>query len=344
MENLCPMNEADLIWKAAKSLKVDSLANVEPFERQFEELALRLFRYQATRVPAYKDFIRFLGINADSVGALSSIPFMPVEFFKSHRVHDSTSDPMLRFESSRTTGALPSIHFVSDPQIYEESFIESFRLFYGDPSHYRILALLPGYLERGNSSLVYMVDKLISNAAHDSGFYLDRLDDLAQELIRMQELQRPCLLIGVTFALLDLFEKHPLNLPDLLIMETGGMKGVRRELVRSELHQVLKSVSGVTKIHSEYGMTELLSQAYSCADGVFKSPPWMKVFARSIHDPLGDFVNHGSGLANIVDLANVHSCAFLATKDLTRVNTDGGFEILGRLDDSDIRGCNLMVS
>ena len=337
------MNEADLIWKAAKSLKVDNLVNLEPVERQFEELALRLFRYQANRVPAYGEFIRLLGISPDSVDALSSIPFMPVEFFKSHKVHDSISDPILRFESSRTTGASPSIHYITDPGIYEDSFVESFRLFYGNPSEYRILALLPGYLERGNSSLVYMVDRLISKAAPDSGFYLDRLDELAEELIRMQDMQRPCLLIGVTYALMDLFEKHPMNLPDLLIMETGGMKGVRRELVRTELHQVLKSFSGVSNIHSEYGMTELLSQAYSCAEGVFKSPPWMRVFARSIHDPLGDFVSDGSGLANIVDLANVHSCAFLATKDLTRVNIDGSFEILGRMDDSDIRGCNLMV-
>lgn len=329
------MNEPELIWKAAKSLDADS-----PL---FEELALKLFRYQAVHVPAYSEFIRFLGVDPEPVDALSSIPFLPVEFFKSHKVHDSTSDPLLRFESSRTTGSSPSIHFVSDPLVYEESFIGSFRLFYGDPSQYCILALLPGYLERGNSSLVHMVDKLISTGAPGSGFYLDRLGDLAKELKRMQELQRPCLLIGVTFALLDLFEKFPLSLPDLLIMETGGMKGVRKELVRKELHQKLKSVTGVSRVHSEYGMTELLSQAYSCADGIFKSPPWMKVFARSMHDPLGDFVSDGSGLANIVDLANVHSCAFLSTKDLAKTNKDGSFEILGRMDDSDIRGCNLMV-
>jgi len=188
-----------------------------------------------------------------------------------------------------------------------------------------------------------MVDRLISMAAPGSGFYLDRLNDLANELVRLKQQQRTCVLIGVTYALLDLFEKHPLNLPDLFIIETGGMKGVRKEMVRSELHQVLKSAAGVPNIHSEYGMTELLSQAYSVADGVFKSPPWMRVFARTLHDPLGDFVIEGSGLANIVDLANVHSCAFLSTKDLTKINKDGSFEILGRMDDSDIRGCNLMV-
>ena len=337
------MNEADLIWKAAKSLKVDSQLGTEPIDGAFEDLALRLFRYQAAHVPAYREFVRLLGVKPESVDAISDIPFMPVEFFKSHKIHDSNSDPMLCFESSRTTGTLPSIHFVADPQIYEESFVESFRLFYGDPSKYCILALLPGYLERGNSSLVYMVDKLISMAAPGSGFYLDRLDDLANELVRMHELQRPCLLIGVTYALLDLFEKHPFNLPELLIMETGGMKGVRKELVRTELHQVLKSVTGAASIHSEYGMTELLSQAYSCTEGVFKSPPWMRVLVRSMHDPLGDFVSEGSGLANIIDLANVHSCAFLSTKDLAKVNKDGSFEILGRMDDSDIRGCNLMV-
>ncbi|MFM7824212.1 MAG: acyl transferase [Bacteroidota bacterium] len=343
MQHHYPIYEADLIWKAAKSLDADSHVGAEPVEKRFEELALRLFKYQAAHVPAYREFIRHLGINPNSVDAMSSIPFMPVEFFKSHKIHDSISEPILRFESSRTTSSAPSIHYVANPQIYEDSFVESFKLFYGDPSDFRILALLPGYLERGNSSLVYMVDRLISKAVPDSGFYLDRLDDLAQELALMQELKRPCLLIGVTFALLDLFEKHPMKLPDLLIMETGGMKGVRKELVRSELHQVLKLASGVSNIHSEYGMTELLSQAYSCSEGVFKSPPWMKVFLRSIHDPLGDFVNEGSGLANIVDLANVHSCSFLSTKDLARINKDGGFEILGRMDESDIRGCNLMV-
>ena len=337
------MNEADLIWKAAKSLKADRLLRTDPIAEQFEELALRLFRYQAVHVPVYREFIQLLGFKLDSVGSISDIPFMPVEFFKYHKIHDSNSVPLLHFESSRTTGASPSMHFVADPQIYDESFVESFRLFYGDPSEYCILALLPGYLERGNSSLVYMVDRLISMAAPSSGFYLDRLDELANELLRMHEMRRPCLLIGVTYALLDLFEKHPLNLPNLLIMETGGMKGVRKELVRAELHQVLKSVTGVANIHSEYGMTELLSQAYSCAQGMFKSPPWMRVLARSIHDPLGDFVSEGTGLANIIDLANVHSCAFLSTKDLAKVNTDGSFEILGRMDDSDIRGCNLMV-
>lgn len=337
------MNEANLIWKAAKSLKADGKYHSASDEGVFEGLALRLFRYQATHVPAYSEFIRLLGINPDSVNAISSIPFMPVEFFKSHRIHDSISDPALRFESSRTTAALPSIHFVVDPQIYEDSFVESFKLFYGDPSEYCILALLPGYLERGNSSLVYMVDRLISTAAPGSGFFLDRLDDLANELVRVHDLQRPCLLIGVTFALLDLFEKHPLNLPNLLIMETGGMKGLRKELVRTELHQILKSVSAVSNIHSEYGMTELLSQAYSSADGVFKSPPWMRVFSRPMNDPLGDFVSEGSGMANIVDLANVHSCAFLSTKDIAKINKDGSFEILGRMDESEVRGCNLMV-
>lgn len=337
------MNEADLIWKAAKSLDADCQFRSGSVEGPFEELALRLFRYQAVRVPAYSEFIRLLRVDPDSVDAISSIPFLPVEFFKSHKVHDSISEPILRFESSGTTGSTPSIHFVSDPHIYEESFIHSFRFFYGDPSQYCILALLPGYLERGNSSLVYMVDRLISMAAPGSGFYLDRLNDLANELVRLKQQQRTCVLIGVTYALLDLFEKHPLNLPDLFIIETGGMKGVRKEMVRSELHQVLKSAAGVPNIHSEYGMTELLSQAYSVADGVFKSPPWMRVFARTLHDPLGDFVTAGSGLANIVDLANVHSCAFLSTKDLTKINKDGTFEILGRMDDSDIRGCNLMV-
>lgn len=328
------MSEAERIWYEAKALQ-DA--------HKFVDLALRLFRYQAHAVPAYASFVRLCDTDVDGVDDISRIPFMPVEFFKNFKIHDELHDPVLCFSSSRTTGSVASRHYVVDPDIYQFSFMKGFQMFYGDPTGYRILALLPGYLERGDSSLVHMVNGLVeASNNHHGGFYLDNFDLLESNLKLLQNSGSKSMLIGVSFALLDFFESRSLFLPDLIVMETGGMKGKRRELVRAELHERIKKASGVPVVHSEYGMTELLSQAYSVSDGLFTCPPWMKVLIRESDDPFGNFVLGRTGLVNVIDLANVHSCAFLATKDLGKKTPDGRFEILGRSDDSEIRGCNLM--
>ncbi|MEL6304419.1 MAG: acyl transferase, partial [Bacteroidota bacterium] len=248
------------------------------------------------------------------------------------------------FESSGTTGSVTSKHFVTNISLYQESFRRAFRQFYGDPKDLCILALLPSYLERTGSSLVFMVDDLINSSAHPlSGFYLHDLKALQQKLMELEASQTPTLLIGVSFALLDLAEQFPTPLKHITIMETGGMKGKRKEMIREELHQELRNAFQVQHIHSEYGMTELLSQGYSKGNGIFETPPWMKVLIRDPEDPLSLQANGKSGGVNVIDLANLHSCAFIATQDLGKVHSDGSFEIIGRFDHSDIRGCNLMA-
>lgn len=248
------------------------------------------------------------------------------------------------FTSSGTTGAKTSQHVVTDISLYEKSFLKAFEHFYGPVSHYCILALLPAYLEREGSSLVYMVDSLITKSRHsNSGFYLNNLDDLKKQLMLLQKKGQKTLLIGVSFALLDLAETMRFPLKNTIVMETGGMKGRRREMIRSELHQILKNAFGVEQIHSEYGMTELLSQGYSKGHGIFNCPPWMKVLIRDTEDPLSIQKSGKNGGINIIDLANLNSCPFIATQDLGKVHPNGSFEVLGRFDHSDIRGCNLMV-
>ena len=277
---------------------------------------------------------------------MEEIPFMPVEFFKSHRIIREGMKAEVIFESSGTTLSTPSQHHVADAALYRESFTRGFRKFYGAPEDLCILALLPSYLERRGSSLVYMMDQLISMSKHpQSGFYLDNLEELSFILQKRKLDGHPTLLLGVSFALLDLAEAYPLELPkNITIMETGGMKGRRKEMVRSELHQALQVAFGFNKIHSEYGMTELLSQAYSYGDGVFRCPPWMDMLVRDPNDPLSLLDDGSPGGINIIDLANLYSCSFIATSDLGRHYGDGTFEILGRFDHSDIRGCNLLVS
>lgn len=320
-------------------LKAKDIDNLE----DFKEIAFEVFRYQSENSPVYREFLKLCHLDSAPT-VLSDIPFMPVEFFKTHKVHDSFSDPELVFTSSGTTGMVQSSHFVSNPKTYQDSFRTSFTSFYGAPGKHCILALLPGYLEREGSSLVYMMDHLIRDSGHPySGFYLDQYGSLAQRLVELNQNGTSTILVGVSFALLDFFEQHPMNILGILIMETGGMKGRRREIVREDLHRIIIEKSGVREIHSEYGMTELLSQAYSQSNGIFKTPPWMQVFIRELHNPFGSFIEGASGLVNIVDLANIHSCSFLATKDLGRKYADGTFEVLGRMDESDIRGCNLMI-
>lgn len=326
---------AESIWREARLLQSDT---------GFESLAIRLFNYQVEHIPAYREFVRLLGISPEQVDAVSKIPFLPVEFFKNHKVHDASTDPLCCFASSRTTGNEPSRHFVVNPEIYRESYMDGFSRVYGHPSNYCILALLPGYLEREDSSLVYMVDGLMRASGHErNGFYLHNHDLLAESLGFLEKKGAKIMLVGVSFALLDFFERYPLQLNNAIIMETGGMKGKRRELVRSELHDRLRQASGVCSVHSEYGMTELLSQAYAKADGIFSCPPWMRVMVRETDDPFGPFLNDVTGFIHIIDLANVHTCAFLSTKDLGKSWVDGRFEVLGRSDASEVRGCNLMV-
>lgn len=314
-------------------------------ERQFEEVALEIFRFQAKNCAIYKEFINGLSISPGGINALRQIPFLPIEFFKSHPILSSTARPEITFTSSGTTGMITSSHFVTDVSWYTESFRRAFGLFYGDIEKYTILALLPAYLERAGSSLVYMADDLIKQSKNpDSGFFLYNHEELFQLLKKQQTAHQPVILIGVTFALLDFIEKYQLNFPELIVMETGGMKGRRKEMIREELHQLLCAGFGVPAIHSEYGMTELLSQAYSKGGGIFNCPPWMKILTRDTNDPMTMLGQNKAGGINIIDLANINSCSFIATQDLGKVYEDGSFEVLGRFDNSDIRGCNLLVA
>lgn len=312
---------------------------------QFQQAALAVFHYQAVTNPVYAGFIKGLNINPHLVDSITQIPFMPVEFFKSQPVITGQQTPAITFTSSGTTGMITSRHEVADVSWYEHSFRKAFELFYGPVSRYCILALLPSYLERQGSSLIYMADDLIRQSGRpDSGFFLYNHADLHRQLLKQQQAGQPTLLIGVTFALLDFIETCQLNFPELVVMETGGMKGRRREMVREELHERLCEGFGVKAIHSEYGMTELLSQAYSRGNGLFNCPPWMRILTRDTNDPLQLLNGSQTGGVNIIDLANINSCAFIATQDLGRLYADGSFEVLGRFDNADIRGCNLLVA
>ena len=314
-------------------------------EQAFNDTALQIFRHQAENCRVYHDFISGLNIAPAKVQTIYQIPFLPVEFFKSHPVVSSNADAEVTFTSSGTTGMITSRHLVTDVSWYTESFRAAFKLFYGDIEDYTILALLPAYLEREGSSLIYMADDLIKQSKNpDSGFYLYNHDELFHQLKKQQSAQKPTILIGVTFALLDFVEQYTVNFPQLIVMETGGMKGRRKEMIREELHQQLCNGFGVTVIHSEYGMTELLSQAYSKGEGIFNCPPWIKIITRDPNDPLTLLQNNKAGGINIIDLANINSCSFIATQDLGKVYPDNSFEVLGRFDNSDIRGCNLLIA
>lgn len=312
-------------------------------DRDFEQVALEVFRYQAVNNPVYRAFTEALHVNPDSVHSLKEIPFLPVRFFKSHEVKTTPFEPLLVFESSSTTGAVPSRHHIKDPGIYEASFISCFEKFYGPVNEWCIIGLLPSYLERSNSSLVYMANKLIQQSRHPkSGFYLDEFEKLSLTLANLEAANEKTMLLGVTFALLDFATLFPIQLRHTIILETGGMKGRREEMIRKEVHQVLQQAFGVSVVHSEYGMTELLSQAYSVGYGIFHCPPWMKILVREEEDPIS-IRQSGAGTINVIDLANLYSCSFIATDDAGKLYPDGSFEVLGRVDGSDIRGCSLMV-
>jgi phenylacetate-coenzyme A ligase PaaK-like adenylate-forming protein len=314
-------------------------------QSDFYECALEIFNYQYNNNPVYNKFVKNLGKERDIVRSIDTMPFLPVEFFRNHRITSGNLPVEIVFESSKTSGTTPGRHFVIDLALYEKSFLESFRLFYGDPGDFIIVALLPSYTERGGSSLVYMADKLIEKSRQPfSGFYKESAEDLMKVIKSSNEKNQKTLLLGVSFALLDLAERIAPDLSGVIVMETGGMKGRRKELTRPEFHTILKDRFKVDSIHSEYGMTELMSQAYSKGDGLFYSPPWMKVLIRDPLDPLTIYTDTGrTGGINIIDLANINSCSFIATGDLGRLHDDGGFEVLGRFDNSDIRGCNLLV-
>lgn len=313
-------------------------------ENDFIAMALEIFNFQYHQVEIYHRYCHLLGINTQKITTLHDIPFMPIDFFRSHRVSPFKEPAELIFSSSGTTGNSTSYHEIPYPHLYEKSFISGFERFYGDIKDYCILALLPSYLERSGSSLVYMANKLITDSGHPhSGFYLHNLDSLADTLKTLKEKGQKTLLLGVTYALLDLASAHPIHFPELIIMETGGMKGKRREMVREEVHQILCKAFHCNAIHSEYGMTELLSQAYSNGNGIYRCPPWMQVMTRDTDDPLSTAPNNTTGGINVIDLANIYSCAFIATQDLGKCYDDGSFEVLGRFDNSLIRGCNLMV-
>jgi len=310
---------------------------------EFEQLALKVFQYQYQHTSVYRQFCDFLKVNPASITKIKDIPFLPIQFFKSHRVISEGISEAITFTSSGTTGSITSKHLVAKLDLYEKSFSEAFHKTYGNPSEFTILALLPSYLEREGSSLIYMVDTLIkkSNTIH-SGFYLDDTKALIEKLNFLEKTNQKTILLGVSYALLDLIEQQTFQLKNTIVMETGGMKGKRKELVKSELHDILKKGFGVSKIHSEYGMTELLSQAYSKGDGIFTCPPWMKILIRDTEDAL-TYIKGTTGGVNVIDFANLYSCSFIATQDLGKTHKDENFEILGRFDTSDVRGCNLMV-
>ena len=307
----------------------------------FETVALEVFEYQAKNNNIYKTYLKLLNVSPNNVKSLGQIPFLPIEFFKHQDVVCKSNNIDAVFTSSGTSGK-QSRHIVKDLGIYEKSFTSGFEYFYGNIMDYTILALLPSYMERSGSSLIYMCEKLIKlSEKKENGFYLNEHQELHNLLLELERQNRKTLLIGVSFALLDFVEKHPVKLKNTIVMETGGMKGKREEMVREQLHNILCKHFNVPKIHSEYGMTELLSQAYSKGDGIFECPPWMRISFRDANDPLSN--NKQSGGINIIDLANVNSCSFIASQDLGKINENNTFEILGRFDASDIRGCNLMV-
>ncbi|MCX2484084.1 acyl transferase [Pedobacter sp. MR2016-24] len=311
---------------------------------QFNETALNIFRYQAENCLVYKEFISHLAVKPAEISQVNEIPYLPISFFKTHRVVSDNATEEIVFSSSGTTGMSQSKHFVTDVAVYEDSFNKAFQQFYGIAKDTCILALLPSYLERDGSSLIYMVDALLKQSEHpESGYFLHNHEDLYKRLQERQNSGQKTILIGVTYALLDFLDTYAINFPELIVMETGGMKGKRKEMVREELHNILKAGFGVNFIHSEYGMTELLSQAYSSGNGIFDCPPWMKVVLRDTNDPLTLLEKNQTGGINIIDLANINSCSFIATQDLGRVFPDGSFEVLGRFDNADIRGCNLLV-
>ncbi len=343
MMQICSKNE----YYFMRNEIISTVFNVDNYN--FEKLAIDVFNFQYQENSIYRSYCDLLNIKVSEIQNIVDIPFLPIQFFKSHQVLVENSIPEIIFESSKTTGSTSSKHYVADISLYENSFQKCIELFFPDIKNYCILGLLPSYLERSNSSLVYMVDKLIKDSVYkNSGFYLNEFEALANQIITNENENIPTLLIGVSYALIDFAHQYPMNLKHTIVMETGGMKGRKEEIGKKEMHLILTTAFGIDQVHSEYGMTELLSQAYSFKDGIFNCPPWMKILLRSDDDPLE--VNMPSsknetfaiGGLNVIDLANINSCSFIATEDYCKLYNDGSFELLGRIKNSDIRGCGLM--
>jgi hypothetical protein len=312
--------------------------------QEFEKYSIKIFNYQFEKNTIYREFCRLTGKNPSNIRSSFEIPFLPIQFFKTHKIISSNQPIKKTFYSSGSTKNNLSKHHIIDLKLYEDCFLKIFMNFYGSPSQYNIIALLPTYLENKNSSLIYMVNKLIEKSENKhSEFYLDNYKKLKEKLLYLEEGDKKTILFGVSYALLNLIDFYKFKLKKTIIIETGGMKGKRKELIKSELHQMLKIGFGVKNINSEYGMTELISQAYSIHNEKFKSPPWMKIYIRESEDPMNIKTDNKSGGINIIDLANYNSCSFIATDDLGRLDKNGNFEILGRLDNSDQRGCNLLI-
>lgn len=322
---------------------INKIFNVS--KQGFDNLALDIFNYQYNNNKIYNDYINHLKINIKEINSINEIPFLPIDFFKTHKIITGNKKNEKVFTSSGTTGSIPSYHYVNDINIYIRSFKKSFQLFYGDITDYCILALLPTYLEKKSSSLVYMIDNFINESKHNlSGFYLHNYNDLLDKLKKLEKLKQKTILFGVSYALLDVVELIDFHLKHTVVIETGGMKGTRKEIPKTELQKLLKKRFKLSEIHSEYGMTELLSQAYSKENGKFYCPPWMKIFIRDSYDPFTFKDTGKSGGINVIDLANIYSCSFVETKDIGKINNNGSFEVSGRLDNSDIRGCNLLFN
>jgi hypothetical protein len=311
---------------------------------QFNDLALQVFQIQSRSCEVYQRYLSYLQVDASKIIHLEDIPYLPIEFFKQFEVKTYAFKEELVFESSSTTGKGVSRHFVKSSTLYEQAFKSSFELAFGPHTRYCHLALLPSYLERQNSSLVYQVNGFIEDTKHlGSSFYLHQVHDLFEHLRKNEAAEIPTLLWGVSFALLDFIELFQFPLQHTMVLETGGMKGRRKEITREEMHSNLKQAFSINSIAGEYGMTELMSQAYAVKDGLYTAPNWMRISAREINDPLSKPIVNKHGALNIIDLANLNSCAFIASSDLGKVYSDGTFEVLGRIDHSDTRGCNLLV-
>ncbi len=321
----------------------EEIFNIKDRE-QFKNLALEIFNFQARHCLPYSEFISLLGINYQDISSIEKVPFLPVSLFKSRKIISREDKHEAIFTSSATTGVVPAKHYIVDLNLYIQSFTNAFRLFLGEPSHFTILALLPSYLEREGSSLIYMVERLIKDSGKDgSGFYLYNHEELFFKLKELKERGERTILIGVSFALLDFVQSHQIQFPELIVIETGGMKGRGREISRDELHLVLKEGFGIETVWSEYGMAELLSQAWSTGNGIFRTPPWMDILIRDLSNPFKPARKGYRGGINIIDLANINSCSFIETQDMGIEESKDSFRVLGRIESSELRGCNILL-
>lgn len=335
------------LHKTALQSEVERFINSLPepdWEEVFSGLAMEIFRYQAIKCAPYAKYMELLGVDTNRIMSIDEIPFLPVKLFKNNTIYSHKETPQKVFTSSATSGMTPSSHPVADLSLYELSFTRGFRLFYDCPEKFNILALLPSYLEREGSSLVYMAEKLIKESkSESSGFYLYDHNKLAYTLEKLRFSDRKTILLGVSFALVDFAKSHKIEFPELIVMETGGMKGRGEELSREEIHAAIKNSFGVARVHSEYGMAELLSQAYSDGNGLFRTPHWMKFLLRDFTNPLKILKNGDRGGLNIIDLANINSCSFIETEDIGIKEAGNLWRIPGRIQNSEIRGCNLLL-